>query len=80
MPALFQHITNRAAMVGESLVASDPVLPVTIAAAVIQAIMAKGKFHGRNHGETPIVYTQLIVFPGYWIGVVALASRSASRA
>ena len=82
IPASSKTSMNRAAIVGESLDGFiTTVLPVTIAAAVIPAIIANGKFHGEITAPTPSgMYSSSFFSPGYWIGVVAPASRSASRA
>ena len=54
IPASSSTSRNRAAIVGESLDGFRiTVFPVTIAAAVIPAIMAKGKFHGGITAHTP---------------------------
>ena len=54
MPASSRTSTNVAAMVGASLEGLRmTVLPVTMAAAVMPAMMAKGKFHGGMTAPTP---------------------------
>ena len=54
MPASSRTSTKRAAMVGASLDGLRmTVLPVTMEAAVMPAIMAKGKFHGGMTAPTP---------------------------
>ncbi len=54
MPASSSTSMYRAAMVGDSLEGFRiTVLPVTIAAAVMPAIIAKGKFHGEITAHTP---------------------------
>src|SRR5579863_8387509 len=54
IPASSRTSTNFAAMVGESLEGLRiTVLPVTIDAAVIPAMMANGKFHGGITAPTP---------------------------
>src|SRR5580698_582113 len=54
MPASSRTSTNFAAIVGESLDGFRiTVLPVTIEAAVMPAIIAKGKFHGGITAPTP---------------------------
>ena len=51
---LFEHFDKPAAMVGESLDGLRmTVLPVTMAAAVMPAMMAKGKFQGGMTAPTP---------------------------
>ena len=81
-PASSSTSINRAAIVGESLDGfSTTVFPVTIAAAVIPAMIANGKFHGEITAPTPSgMYSSSSCSPGSWIGVVAPASRRASRA
>src|SRR5579862_2121539 len=54
IPASSSTSTNLAAMVGESLEGfSTTVLPVTMAAEVMPAIIANGKFHGGITAPTP---------------------------
>ena len=54
MPASSRTSTKRAAMVGASLDGLRiTVFPVTMAAAVMPAMMAKGKFHGGMTAPTP---------------------------
>jgi hypothetical protein len=54
MPASSSTSTNLAAMVGASLEGLRmTVLPVTMEAAVMPAMMAKGKFHGGMTAPTP---------------------------
>ena len=54
MPASSSTSMNFAAMVGESLEGfRTTVFPVTIAAAVMPAMMANGKFHGGITAPTP---------------------------
>src|SRR6266568_547666 len=80
-PASSRTSTNLAAIVGESLEGFRmTVFPVTMAAAVIPAIIAKGKFHGGITAPTPRgIYSNWLRSPGYWIGVSAQESRKASR-
>jgi hypothetical protein len=69
-------------MVGESLEGFRiTVLPQTIAADVMPAMMANGKFQGGITAPTPSgMYFNSSRSPGNWTGVSAFDKRSASRA
>jgi hypothetical protein len=79
---LFQQFEKPCAMVGESLDGFRiTVLPLTIEASVIPAMMAQGKFHGGITAPTPSgMYISVSCSPGNCMGVCAFAKRNASRA
>ena len=82
MPHSSSNSTNFAAIVGESLEGlSTTVLPLTIEARVMPAMMAQGKFHGGITAPTPSgMYVSVSRSPGSCTGGSALAKRRASRA
>ena len=73
---------NWAATVRASLLGlSTTVLPVTMAAMVMPAMIARGKFHGGMTAPTPSgMYRNSSRSPGSWIEGRASSNRSASRA
>src|SRR6201997_3300580 len=82
MPASSSSSTNFAAIVGESLDGFRiTVLPLTIEAIVMPAIMAQGKFHGGITAPTPSgMEINESRSPGNWMGVFILEKRRDSRA
>src|SRR5262249_60249102 len=82
IPHSSSNSTNFAAMVGESLEGfNTTVLPETIDASVIPAMMAQGKFHGGITAPTPSgMYCSVSCSPGSCTGVSDPARRRASRA
>ena len=69
-------------MVGESLEGFRiTVLPLTIEASVMPAMMAQGKFHGGITAPTPSgMYSRVSRSPGICTGNSVRESRNASRA
>src|SRR5262249_52657196 len=82
IPASCSASKNLNAIAGESCEGfTTTVLPQTIAAMVIPAMMAQGKFHGGITAPTPSgIYCSVSFSPGSCTGVSDLARRSASRA